>query len=71
MFSRRILLAATMLAPMLLGGARVGHAEGGVYPEAVPLQPTPVQVDQAAQTLGEPHRQAHHRRARGAGRRRR
>ncbi len=54
MFSRRVLLAATMLAPMLLGGARAGHAEGGVYPEAVPLQPAPVKVDQAAQTLASP-----------------
>ena len=54
MFSRRVLLAATMLAPMILGGARSGHAEGGVYPEVVPPVPTPVQVDQAAQTLGNP-----------------
>lgn len=50
-----ILCTATVLAS--LGVSRVGHAEGGVYPDPVPPAPSAAQVDQAAQTLGNPPNQ--------------
>ena len=49
---RALLLAATLLAGLAV--SRPGLAEGGVYPQAVPPLPSPGEVDQAAQTLGNP-----------------
>ena len=47
---RRMLLVATLLSTAV-GPA---WADGAVYPQAVPPVPSPTQVDQAAQTLGNP-----------------
>jgi defect in organelle trafficking protein DotC len=53
MFKLQTLLgAATMLTSLAL--SHPGHAEGGVYPDPVPPSPSAGQVDQAAQTLGNP-----------------
>jgi defect-in-organelle-trafficking protein DotC len=53
MFKLRTLLgAATMLTSLAL--SQPGRAEGGVYPDPVPPSPSAGQVDQAAQTLGNP-----------------
>lgn len=50
--ARSILCTATILASLSM--SRAGHAEGGVYPDPVPPAPSAAQVDQAAQTLGNP-----------------
>src|SRR5437879_4019612 len=53
MFKLRLLLStATVLSSLAL--SRPGRAEGGVYPDPVPPIPSPAQVDEAAQTLGNP-----------------
>lgn len=53
MFKMRALLCtATVLSS--LSFSQVGRAEGGVYPDPIPPAPTASQVDQAAQTLGNP-----------------
>ena len=53
MFKLRTLLgAATILSSLAL--SQPGQTEGGVYPNPVPPIPSASQVDQAAQTLGNP-----------------
>jgi defect in organelle trafficking protein DotC len=49
---RPILFTTTVLAS--LGMSQVGQAAGGIYPDPVPPAPSAAQVDQAAQTLGNP-----------------
>jgi defect in organelle trafficking protein DotC len=49
---RSVLFTATVLAS--LGLSEAGRAAGGVYPDPVPPTPSAAQVDQAAQTLGNP-----------------